>query len=441
MKNYFFAFFLLATFFLQAQHTISGTFTPAKEYKWLIAYRLKPGTQVYVADTAIKNGEFSLNIPENAVEGTYRLVYAIPQEEFYFDVIYNDKENIELSFDVSEGVSFNSSEENNVFNSYFKKINDLERQIVDFYIEGKTDENAFENIVQQLKKAQITFETKAVGLITHQFILANKPFIPSKYEPIQRYIKLKKENYFNALDFKNPVLQASDFLTDKVTNYVFTALPLEPITQIQTENIMQNNIRKVDYFIQGVEPTYKLHVFYSLWTQAVASSFNSTSDFIYDSYLKTLAFETKNQDILEKIDLHNRLRIGAAAPEITWKDGDLVKRLSDMNDAENYVLVFWSSSCSHCLRELPALHDKLKNNNTIKVVAVGLEEEEDVYWKQESGKMTNFEHAIALGKWENEYAKLYDIHQTPTYFILDRDKRIIAKPEDDKGVIEFLESN
>ena len=98
MKNYFFAFFLLATFFLQAQHTISGTFTPAKEYKWLIAYRLKPGTQVYVADTAIKNGEFALSIPENAVEGTYRFVYAIPQEEFYFDVIYNGKENIELMF-------------------------------------------------------------------------------------------------------------------------------------------------------------------------------------------------------------------------------------------------------------------------------------------------------------------------------------------------------
>ena len=153
-----------------------------------------------------------------------------------------------------------------------------------------------------------------------------------------------------------------------------------------------------------------------------------------------MAFETKNQDILEKIDLHNRLRIGAAAPEITWKDGDMVKKLSKMNDAENYLLVFWSSSCSHCLRELPALHNKLKNNNTIKVVAVGLEEE-DVYWKQESGKMANFEHAIALGKWENEYAKLYDIHQTPTYFILDQDKRIIAKPEDDIGVIEFLESN
>ena len=195
MKNYFFAFFLLATFFLQAQHTISGTFTPAKEYKWLIAYRLKPGTQVYVADTAIKNGEFSLSIPENAVEGTYRLVYAIPQEEFYFDVIYNGKENIELTFDVSKGVSFNSSEENNVFNSYFKKINDLEREIVEFYIEGKTDENAFENIVQQLKAAQITFEMKAVGLITHQFILANKPFIPSKYEP-QKVYKTQKGELF-----------------------------------------------------------------------------------------------------------------------------------------------------------------------------------------------------------------------------------------------------
>ena len=72
-----------------AQHTISGTFSPAKDYKWLIAYRLKPGTQSYIADTAVKNGVFELKIPEKALPGTYRLVYAVPQEQFYFDVIYN----------------------------------------------------------------------------------------------------------------------------------------------------------------------------------------------------------------------------------------------------------------------------------------------------------------------------------------------------------------
>jgi len=440
MKNALFTFFLLATLSLQAQHSISGTFMPAKDYKWLIAYRLKPGTQNYVADTAVQNGVFSLKIPENSLPGTYRLVYAVPQDEFYFDVIYNGKEDISLAFDTTNGISFIASEENISYNSYIKEINSIEQQLIKFYKEGKTDEKIFENITGQLKEVQTAFDTKTDGLIAHQFISANNPYIPTGYESIQNYVKHKKQNYFNSLDIKNPILQASSFLTDKIANYVFTALPLEPLTQQQTENVIQNNIRKVDYFINGVEPTFKLHIFYTLWAQAAASTYNKTSDFIYYNYIKALANETKNQDILAKIELHNRLRFGAIAPEITWKDGDSVQKLSEMEDAENYALIFWSSSCSHCLRELPALHSKLKNNESVRVVAIGLEDEDSI-WKQESSRMPHFEHVIALGKWESEYAKLYDIHQTPTYFILDKDKRIIAKPEDDVSVIKFLESN
>jgi len=72
------------------------------------------------------------------------------------------------------------------------------------------------------------------------------------------------------------------------------------------------------------------------------------------------------------------------------------------------------------------------------VIAVGLEDNE-MTWRLESEKLSNFEHAIALGKWESSYANLYDVHATPAYFILDSDKRIIAKPESDKDVVEFLE--
>ncbi len=120
--------FILAVFLglqINAQHTISGTFSPAKEYKWVIAYQLKPSSQNFVVDTAIKNGVFELKMPENAAAGTYRLVYAIPQEQFYFDVIYNGKEDITLAFDATNGVAFFNSKENILFNTYFKEITDL----------------------------------------------------------------------------------------------------------------------------------------------------------------------------------------------------------------------------------------------------------------------------------------------------------------------------
>ena len=54
---------------LNAQGSISGNFSPAKDFKWLIAYELTPGGERYTADTAVKDGSFSLEMPINAQPG------------------------------------------------------------------------------------------------------------------------------------------------------------------------------------------------------------------------------------------------------------------------------------------------------------------------------------------------------------------------------------
>ena len=430
--------FCLFGYLAQGQHTISGTFSPAKDYSWLIAYRLKPGTQVYVADTAINEGKFSLKIPENAEPGTYRLVYAVPQEEFYFDLIYNGEEDMVLSFDMDKGPTFTTSKENILFSIYFKEIQEVERGLIAFYSSGSSDSDEFNKIIQNYMAMQHSFMERSENLRVQEFIRANRPYIPPRYEPLEEYVKNRQNHYFDAIDFSNPVLQASDFLTDKVANYVFTALPLKQISQAETEKAIQENIKTATTKLEGLEDTYKFHIYYTVWAQAAASSFAETSDFVYSNYLKTLFDSTNNQKIKDEIEIHNRLRLGANAPEVEWRASGSIKKLSTLEGAENYILIFWSSTCSHCLKELPALHKELKKNENIKVVAVGLEEDE-LNWRLASEKLSDFEHAIALGKWESNYAKLYDIHATPTYFILDSDKKIIAKPESDKGVVGFLE--
>lgn len=440
MKNTLFTLILLATIGLQAQYNISGTFSPAKDYKWLIAYRLKPGTQNYIADTAIKDGEFSLKIPESATPGTYRLVYAVPQEEFYFDVIYNGKEDITLAYETENGVSYLASKENILFNSYFKKINGLEKQFASFYTNQNTEVKEYTSIARQMDNIQKTYEEKTAGMMVHHFIKANHPYIPSNYESVFRYVNNKKDNYFKSLELNNTVLQASGFLTDKLANYVFTALPLETTTNEEIENAQIENVNTVITNIQKVDSNYKLHLFYTLWAQAAASNYNHTSDYIYETYLRAIATEAGNQELVEQIEVHNRLRLGAIAPNIKWEKSSKAYELSMLEGAENYILIFWSSTCSHCLRELPALQNELKNNENVSVVAVGMEDD-DITWKQESARLPHFEHAIALGKWESEYAELYSIDKTPTYFILDKDKKIIAKPENDKEIVEFLENN
>ena len=87
---------------------------------------------------------------------------------------------------------------------------------------------------------------------------------------------------------------------------------------------------------------------------------NKVADFIYDNYLKSLATETNKSELIKKIEIQNRLRLGAVAPEITWNEGSITKTLSGLSGAKNYVIVFWSSTCSHCLQQLPEFPQGLK---------------------------------------------------------------------------------
>ncbi len=438
MKNILLVFILFATLSFQAQHTISGTFSPAEDYTWLIAYHLRPGTQVYVADTAIKDGRFELKIPENSPSGTYRLVYAVPQEEYNFDVVYTGKEDIILDFKISEGPIFTTSKENILLSTYIKEIQMGERSLISYYTNESKDEDEFKKITQNYMAIQHSFMKRSDGLIVQEFIKANRPYIPGKYESIDEYVKNRKTYYFDSLNVTNPILQASGFLTDKLSNYIFTALPLEQMTSEEIEKVMQENLKTVVEKLEGTSNSYEFSTLYTIWTQATASNLNDLADTVYSDYLKIKAATPEHQNIVSKIELQTRLRLGAVAPEIEWKDGTDIQRLSKLDGNENYVLVFWSSTCGHCLRELPALHKRLADNINVKVVAIGLEDDE-TNWKLESAKLNSFEHAIALGKWESEYADLYGIDATPTYFILDKDKRIIAKPDNDKSVIEYLE--
>ena len=424
---------------LQAQHTISGNFSPAKDFKWLIAYELTPGSQRYVADTAVKDGYFKLELPANAVKGVYRLVYAIPQDEFYIDVVYNREESVNFNFNLEEGVSFTSSKENMTLNSYFSIIGILENKLSELYQSGNTSENAYQGIIEKLKTTQEGFEASSKDLLANSFIVANKPYIPSGYETATSYFKRKKESYFKHINITDAILQSSGFLNDKLSNYAFSAIPLGQTSQIKIEKAIKENIKTIATKLENTPGNFQVNTLHSLWKTAQEGNLTAVSDFIYTTYLKGLALENGQQQLIDEIEVQTRLSIGAPSPEITWKENGDTKSLSDLRSAEHYVLVFWSSTCSHCLKEVPTLHKELSNYNAIKTVAVGLENN-DVNWKTETAKLPNFHHAIALDKWESEYAQLFAVQQTPTYFILDKEKRFVLKPDSMEELLKFLKN-
>ena len=72
----------------------------------------------------------------------------------------------------------------------------------------------------------------------------------------------------------------------------------------------------------------------------------------------------------------------------------------------------------------------------LKVVAIGLEDERDS-WANAITSYPDFIHILGLEKWDNEIGNMYDVSSTPTFFILDKDKRIIGKPYGIGEIKEF----
>ena len=106
---------------------------------------------------------------------------------------------------------------------------------------------------------------------------------------------------------------------------------------------------------------------------------------------------------------------------------------------EEYIIMFWSSGCSHCLDEIPKIYQLAKTlgPEKLKVIAVGLEDE-PYKWRNITMDMPELIHVLGLGRWENSIGNQYDVSATPTYFILDKDKNIMAKPETIEDVQALL---
>ncbi|MGD1319643.1 peroxiredoxin family protein [Chryseobacterium sp. 2R14A] len=113
------------------------------------------------------------------------------------------------------------------------------------------------------------------------------------------------------------------------------------------------------------------------------------------------------------------------------------KTIADVK-ADKKVIVFWSSTCSHCENELPKLLTKYKDlqDKNIQVIGLSLDTDKNSY----TTKIAAFPwiNDSELRGWNSSFAETYNIHATPTYFILDANNKIISKPNHVGDVLEYF---
>ncbi len=431
-----------------AQHSIKGKMIPAKKYSWAILYKLNGVKQNYIANTTVENGEFAITIPKGSEPGMYRILYDNNNNKFV-DIIYN-KEDIDVEFHPEyplQLVKFNKSEENKLYQDYIENIADVQNhldsiQVVYFQTKDTKEDKKLHKLytkdLEKLATIQNTFEKKSNGKVAANFIKAsNRFYAKNLIKDTNNYLKLIKTHYFDYVDFDNKFLAKSSLLIDRVMDFVMylnTSDDLNTLMELRKNAIVTSlskikNVQLKKDVIESLAYTFAQQENITLVNYILKNHFNKLPVALQD-------FEFKNV-VMDMI----KTTIGQKAPEILWKEKGKEKSLYKLKGSKYYLVVFWSSTCPHCLRELPILQKFLEDKKEIKTIAIGLETEESrLAWKEETFYYENFIHILGEGKYKNSYVKDYGVSSTPNFFLLNENKTIIAKPYDVKALKKIFEN-
>jgi len=164
---------LIVPFLAISQHTISGKFSPAKDYTLAFLYHATPDGANYIERAELDSlGNFSITMKPDAAKGIYKIVYAVPPEENNFDLIYNGKEDVKLTFSIDKGVEFTESSENKLWSSYLNSMDMVNQTISSYFTKGSTDKKAFNSIFKTLEDTQNSYEGLAKDKLVDTFIKA-----------------------------------------------------------------------------------------------------------------------------------------------------------------------------------------------------------------------------------------------------------------------------
>jgi thiol-disulfide isomerase/thioredoxin len=190
--------------------------------------------------------------------------------------------------------------------------------------------------------------------------------------------------------------------------------------------------------VTGVQ-TCALPIFEFLIEQFEPSKNLELIDYLFENHYNKLPKTLQDKKFKSEKTALFISEVGRIAPNFSWKENGRTLQLSTLNDAEKYVLVFWSTSCSHCLREIPLLHAYMENKKEIKVIAFALEEDAFVWENYSKANLSGWHNVLGLNKWQNKVSTTYQVFSTPSYFVLDKNKKIIAKPNEIKDVKDFFD--
>ena len=454
------ALLIFATSVVNAQYTIKGTMTPPEKSNWVALYKIEGAKQKYITNATIKFdtvavgggnqvlGKFKFTLPTSTKSGAYRATYR--NKGAGFVDFYFNKENIEFIFNPKypeQSVVFTSSRENKLYNQYLEAYALVQKKLDAFQVsyikEGnKDDKKAYKKEFKKLEEVQEIYENKSEGMLVNKFIKASQRYNPSSpLSNMQEYLTSTVKNFFKNINFESDALYNSSFLVDRITEYVFY-LNYSEDPSLQQE-LLRESIKKVMAKVSS--DRLKTSVTKFLIGYLAEKRNGEAVDWLLAEYYDKLPEGGKDAEFKKDVLKTLSATVGRIAPDFSWTEEDKKYKLSTINDGEKYLLIFWSTACPHCVKDVPILHKLMQEHNNVSVISFSVEDADGVKdWNEFKKNLPLWHNAMGTHpdhKWSNKTVQAYNLLSTPSFFVLDKNKKIIAMPDQLEDVKKYFETN
>lgn len=395
------------------------------------------------------DGSFQFRYTASMQQGMYRLILGkdLKSQFFggpdtYIDFIFNN-EDIELSADFNDlygTVKFGKSLENQVYFEFLEKdektntqLNVLS-QLKNFF---PSDDEFYPDIKKRYNKLQDEYFQYIDKILNdHKELFAARIIRSKRYPKLEfelsdedksKYIKV---HYFDNVDFNDTLLINTDVFSSKAFGY----LQLYKNQQLPKDKQEKEFMKAIDFLFGRANVNEKVYKYVRNYIIKGFERIDSEPilTYIAENYTLKNTCESDKEALKlnRRVEGFKKLSIGSKSPDLNITDVN-GKIVSLKEIQSEYVLVFfWASWCPHCTEMLPKLFPLYEKTvrQKMEIIAISIDNEEKSWREFLSKGNYPWINSCDFKAWEGKAATDYYVYATPTILLLDKERKILAKP-------------
>lgn len=429
----------------------------APDYNSGLAYLIYYyGKNMNVQDSAVVNakGTAIFQSRDKLTPGVYSIVF--PGKNKLYDFLVDKGQDITIKVDTTDLVNktiVTGSEENILFQQYQKFVSRKGAQLQKELEAYKSSTTRQDSALHEMKYKELNEELNnyrneiikdhpesmlAVLLNAMREPKVLNPHPVTRQDSLDNYQYYKK-HYWDGITFMDDRIIRTPFFLPKLEQYFRNVVPPAP----------DSIIKESDYLLLLSRSSPGMYKFLLNWlTDEYINPKYMGQDAVFvhlfEKYHSKGVSNWLNEKQLTTISnraymlMSNLIGEQAANLEMVDAKGNSMP-LYNIN-SDYIVICFWDPECSHCRVQVPRL-DSIYNakwkKEGVKMYGVLTETKDKEQWEKfikehnMSGWInvyeTDAQKKIVEDAKRPSYKQLYDVIQTPTLYLLDKDKKIIAK--------------